>query len=131
MGKLVNLIYGGILIFLALDAMIFNLIPGTFLSILVVIMGVLILFTPLASRRASGLYRNVPAPKYQWLRRWVFGAYLVLSGIMSVVGLYSDFPFMANTSIYTIGGQLILIGIGLIYFLTSFKKTRGIQVHGI
>jgi len=121
-----NFIYGGLLIAVVITTWL-SLFPKTFLPAIVGILGVLILFTPMI----SGGRGVIPAagPRFQWLRRYVFGIYLIISSIMSYVDIYSNFPWLARTSIYTFSGQLILLGIGAIYFLAAFEKTRRINIQ--
>lgn len=125
MGRIITFIYGLVLA-IAVLASWFGFLPDLFLPFLVIAMGVLIFFTPLVSPPMLG--RGFARPRFQWLRRYLFGVYLVLAGLMSYVDVYTNFPYLARTSIYTFSGQCIILGIALIYFLAAFERTRNIQV---
>jgi hypothetical protein len=125
MSKVTTLIYGSLLIAIVIATWT-GVFPDTLLPIAVIAMGALILFTPMVSAR--GVLAGQIRPRFQWIRQYVFGAYLVLSGLNSFVDILSNFPWMARTSIYTFSGQLIILGIGAIYFLAAFSKTRQINV---
>jgi len=124
MGRLVNFIYGGLIIAVVITTWL-GIFPQVFLPFVVIILGGLILFTPVDTPSAMHpLAPRTPRGPFQWLRRYVFGAYMVLAGVMSYVDILSNFPWLARTSIYTFSGQLILLGIGAIYFLSAFSRTR-------
>ena len=107
MVRVMNWIYGIVLILVALDAMFIGLLPVDMLPIIVIILGALILFTPLNA-------------KLVWKRRRDFGAALIIIGVKSsgwLVGLV----WLEGATVETWGGQAILIVIGLIYL---FAGTR-------
>ena len=80
MGRFVSLIYGLIIVFLALDAMIFGIISTDFLPLVVIAMGIIVLFTPFQSSRDryERVYQGIPGPIFQRFRRWFFGIFMVL-----------------------------------------------------
>lgn len=116
MARIMNWIYGVALILIAFDAMWFGIIPVEFLPVGAIIIGVLILFTPIG----SGFGRPTLAAT---IRRVVFGIVVALMGLLSynIWGLdflAEWFPyFTINSTI----GQIILILIGVIYL---FAGTR-------
>jgi uncharacterized membrane protein YhhN len=61
-----------------------------------------------------------------FIRRRIFGLYLFLVGIISATGLFEEWT--ANISLYSVPGQLILLVIGIIYFLAIFSRTRAMQI---
>lgn len=115
MSKLINWIYGLVLIYLALDALFIHAFPQEFRPIAVIIMGALILFTKLG---ASGpLTRESIGRK---TIRFVFGAALVLMGLVTLFPVgYNNFP---NFTVDTFTGQLIIAAIGAIYILASSRR---------
>ena len=89
-----------------------------------IVLGVIVLLTPVVTHPhpTDPLYRGTPRAPFQWIRRWVFGAAMVLMGVASFVGAIGEqLPFF---TIYSSTGPLILLGIGAIYFLSAFAKTR-------
>lgn len=123
MGRMVNFVYGGILIYIALDVLVpfLHFIPEEFLQYVLIVMGVLILLTPAG---AAGM-----TPIFQKLRKWVFGIFLVAMGLLSAIGSFGQ--FFQNITIYSTTGPWILLGIGVIYFLSAFKQTSGIRIRSI
>ncbi len=119
MGRAVNLTYGLIIIFLALDAWLFHVIPSQFLPVGVIIMGVLVLLTPLG----GGGYTQ---PTFaQRIIRFVFGIAMVVMGALSIYNL-GGFGDIYNT--YSLSGQVILILIGAIYIMSG-TRTAGMQIR--
>src|SRR3989344_4130662 len=136
MGRVVSIIYGIILIVLSLVLMFaedtaFG-IPSIFFPAFVVVMGILILLTPMETdaRRLRNLAMGTPRPAFRWLRRWVFGFFIVISGALPFLQEYiGDFPWGARLSSETFSGQLILLAVGAVYLLASFARTRNIQIR--
>jgi len=137
MGRLVNWIYGGVLIFLAVDALWIPIIPrGTFLAFLVLAMGVVVMMTPLGPGPGYGGVGYVPAsrPRLQFLRRWFFGAFLVLMGLISIPIIFGIIPypigaFLYNISLNSFTGPLLMALIGLIYMLAGSERARGMEIR--
>jgi hypothetical protein len=125
--RLINWIYGIAIILVALDAMLFGLIPSNLLGFIVALLGVLVVTTKLSSGRAylhqgiPVMPLGVPRPRFQWLRRWFFGIFMIVSGVLSIVGIATEFLELQAITIYSLSGQLILIGIGLIYLFAGTK----------
>ena len=135
MGRFVNFVYGGIIIAIAVIGLFFErldfisgVIPSWSFPIIVILMGVMVLITPI-----DPTPYGVAAPRrfFQIVRRWIFGLYMVLVGIMSWVDEYTFFPYLANTSVYSLFGQIILLAIGAIYILAAFDTTRGMNISSI
>lgn len=130
MGKVTALFYGALIVFVALDAMLFGFVPSNVLPIAVIIIGVLVLFTPIHTWGPGGTKIGAP---FQWLRRWVFGAAMIIIGAASS-GLLGNFLDVGGISVFgyltldSFMGQLVLLIIGAIYFLASFARTRKTQV---
>ena len=115
-----NWLYGGVAILLALDGLIFGIL-GQLLPILVIALGVLILFTPMAGRR-------VKPTTSQQIRRFVFGIFVIIIGAVPliqnytgsfVIGGWIEVLHWASIEIWS--GQIILILIGVIYFFGGTK----------
>lgn len=137
MSRVLNLIYGVVLIFLAFSAW-FDWIPSNLvLALLVAVMGIIILMTPLGEPGYGHPLRGSPSPRpfFQWIRRWFFGGFLVLSGVSSFEPLFEILPyplgaFLYNITLSSTTGPWIILAIGVIYFLVSFRKTRDVQLSG-
>ena len=127
MGKITTLFYGALIVFVALDAMILGYVPSNVLPIAVIILGVLVLFTPIVTR---GIQGTVGAP-FQWLRRWIFGVAIIILGTASSefigAGFLGRFDILGSFTLDTLVGQLVLLLIGIIYFLAAFARTRKMQ----
>ena len=132
MGRVLAIIYGALILAVVITTWI-GLFPRLFLPFVVIVLGALIFMTPIVRGPAFGspAYAGAPSAPFQFIRRRIFGAYMVLAGLMSFVDVYSNFPWLARTSIYTFSGQAILLGIGAIYFLSAFGKTRAINISSI
>ena len=132
MGKAINIIYGILMICVAFFAIINKVIPHSLLPFAVIALGVLLLITPLEKRSPYGYsgVQGIPRPAFQWLRRWVFGIYLIVSGLVAFLPFLVEITqgYGGYLSIYTLPGQLILFAIGAITFLLAIKRTRQIQV---
>ena len=115
------MIYGLIIIFLAIDAWFLGLLPGQFLPVAVIIMGALVLFTPIG----GGGPFNQPTFS-QKIIRFVFGIALVVLGLASLFPLgYENLPFY---TVDALSAQLILLLIGVIYLLSG-TRTGNIQIR--
>jgi len=130
MVRVINWIYGLLLIYVALDAMFFGILPADMLPIIVVILGVLIFFTPIhkapSVRGPRGFIASSPRGPFQWIRRWIFGAAVVILGLASSQWI-GALNILSGATIYTWAGQGILILIGLVY-LFSGTKTGAYQI---
>lgn len=114
MARVMNWIYGLALIYLALDGFILKVLPENYLPVAVIIVGALILFTPIGSLRA----RPTISAK---IRRFVFGAAVVLMGVAST-GILGEFNILGSLTINSFYGQLILLIIGVIYLFAGTKR---------
>lgn len=127
MDRITPLIYGVLVVFIALDIMFFHFIPSGFLDVIVMALGILILLIP--TRREISPYGYPTRIKFQWLRKWIFGAALVILGLSSdrfIVGFGDKLGFFTLNSLV---GQLILLLIGIIYLLAAFGRTRRMQIY--
>ncbi|MEK6897258.1 MAG: hypothetical protein AABW93_01870 [Nanoarchaeota archaeon] len=127
MGKITTFLYGALIVFAALDAMFLGFVPSNVLPIAVIILGVLVLFTPIVTR---GIRGSIGAP-FQWLRRWIFGAVMIIIGAASSgfigSGFLERFNILGSFTLDTFVGQIVLLLIGIIYFLATFARTRQIN----
>ena len=126
MGKITTLFYGALIVFVALDAMILGYVPSNVLPIAVMILGVLVLFTPIVTR---GIQGKIGAP-FQWLRRWIFGAAIIIIGAASsefLSGFLGRFGLLESFTLDAFVGQIVLLLIGAIYFLAAFARSRKMQ----
>ena len=114
LSRVMNWIYGLALIYLALDGLYLRMLPGESLPVAVIIIGALILFTPIGSPRA----RPTLSAK---IRRFVFGAAVVLMGVAST-GVLGKFNIFGNLTIDSFYGQLILLIFGVIYLFAGTKR---------
>jgi hypothetical protein len=131
MGRAVSIIYGAILIWLAIEAFFDGgAIPNEFLPFAVLIMGFVILFTPI-SRAGLPLGFAPQRRGVDMVRRWLFGIALVLMGLGSFENVINFAPFLQNLAVGSTSGALILGLIAVVYFLSSFARTRNIQVAAI
>ena len=124
MGKWVSRLYGLILLYLAAEALWQLVLPDEFLPYAVLLMGVVILFTPL-ERDPRGFPTQSKFVYYT--RKFVFGIVLVFMGIAST-GIIGDWPLIV---IGTQSGSLILAAIAVIYFLSAFSRTRAVGISSI
>jgi hypothetical protein len=125
-----SIVYGIILILLGVEALLTDFISNEVLSSLVFIIGVAVLLTPIEPRPANlGGARGHPKAGYQWLRRWVFGPVLVLMGVGYFIDIIES--WLAPILVDTLIGGVILLAMGLIYELASFKKTRMVQISSV
>ena len=113
--------YGLAAILFALDGMWFGILGEILLPLFVLILGVLIMFTPM-----GGQYTKPTLS--QQVRRWFFGAFIVIIGLVPLIQNYTG-PFIVSgwiellhwVSIEVFSGQLILLLIGVIYFFAGTK----------
>ena len=118
----IKYIYGIAAILLALDAMTYNILGQLLLEVFVVILGVLILLTPM-----GGQYTKPTLS--QQARRFIFGVFIVIIGLVPLIQTWSG-PFVIArfveilhwASIEIWSGQLILLLIGVIYFFAGTKR---------
>ena len=127
MSKLITFIYGLLIVLVPISAWLGFF--SEFLPYILILLGAVVFFTPIISHA-----RGVPplAPNRQrvglvnFIRRRIFGLYLFFVGIISATGIFEEWT--ANISVYSTSGQLILLVIGLIYFVASFSRTRTMKV---
>ena len=133
MGRIINFVYGTILLLIAIEALWTDYIPNEFLPYAVLLMGVVILFTPITRRGLRGRgWAPHPRPFFDYLRRYVFGLALILMGVASAVPWLQE-TFIASSfiDVSTRSGSLILAAIAAIYFLSAFKPTRTFRVESV
>ena len=127
MGKVVNIVYGCVLIWLALEALWLDILPNSYLPIAIASMGAIILLTPFGSSPYGAL--ATPRPFFQRARRWFFGIIVVFMGLVSAVdALGSMFPYLTLDST---SGAFILLGIAAIYFFSAFSRTATVGISSI
>ncbi|MBS3086944.1 hypothetical protein J4422_04575 [Candidatus Pacearchaeota archaeon] len=135
MGRVVNIVYGLILLYLAVEALGWlNYFPKELLPYAVLLMGLAIFFTPIARTIATGMPRT-GGPMWpqrsivDFIRRRIFGLALFWIGVASAVSIVGDLtPLLL---IETSSGSIILAAIAAIYFLSAFAPTRNVQIRSI
>lgn len=115
MGRVVNWVYGLVLIFLALDAWKLGFLPFEFLPVAVLIMGALIMITKLGDTS----YPNKPV--VTTVIRFVLGAALIIMGIFSYVDILG---LSGIYNVYTLAGQAIIVGIAIIYLFSGTPRSQ-------
>ena len=123
MARIMNWIYGLALIYLALEAFTtgISIIPEEFLPFAVIIMGALILFTPISSP-------YTPPTFTAKIRRWVFGIAVVAMGVLSFnIGGFALYN-LSGLTIYSLYGQALLALIGVIYLFAG-TRTGSMQIR--
>ena len=143
MGKVMGILYGIVLIYLAADALFLGFIPSDlFRAVVAIFIGVLIMLTHHSSVRGNirdaqrtAVYGRKNVGFFQWIRRWIFGGAVILVGVISLVMDSGSLPrSMESLSVISLEswlGQLIIVAIGAIYLLSSFDKTRGIEMPSL
>jgi len=122
-----SLIYGSLLALAGLDALFLGYINNEFyLGLFVMFLGLLILLNSISTPYDS------PTRKFSnSVRRWFFGALLILLGIEATLGgagFISQIPLLGALTLDQWGGKLLLLIIGAIYFFSAFTKTRNINL---
>ena len=130
MGRGTSIIFGILLVLVAIDTMITHIIPLTFLPFAVIVLGVLVLMTPLVSPNlVQGREVLSPRAPFQFIRRWIFGLVIVVMGLVPLISaLETQLPYLSVDSTL---GDFILLGIGAVYLLASFAKTRNVEIATI
>mgnify|MGYP001575396686 CR=1 FL=1 len=114
-------VYGIALVYFALEGFTsdINILSDLFLPWAVIIVGVLISFTPMT----KSIYGTEINPSIlQKIRRWGFGIVIVLIGIISLNIPIPGLDFYGQyLTIYSLYGQAILALIGVIYLFAGTK----------
>jgi len=118
MVKILNFIFGGVLVLLGLNSLFGIFGDPAYMFFIVGGIGVIILLTP--------VMRGSSNPFYYFVKRWIFGGFLVLSSISSFLG--GMVPGLDYISYGTITAGLITILIGTIYFLSVIERTKNINL---
>jgi len=130
MGKVINFVYGAILLWLSLESLGWlswlTIFPQAFVPYAVLLMGVAVMATPIGKATHIGVD---PRPPFNFIRRYLFGAALILIGLASSIGAVASLvPLLV---IGTSSGSLILLAISVIYFLSALTRTRGIAIGSV
>ena len=124
MGRFVSLIYGLILFYLALEALWLDYLPNEFLPYAVILMGFAVMATPITSRSpvaVGGPVSYAVNPIVILFRRWIFGALLILMGLVTTIPWFQDkIGFFSYITTESILGSIIIASIAIIYFLSVF-----------
>lgn len=118
MGKIITLIFGAILGLLGLNSILGIYTAPAYMFFVVGGMGVIIMFTPIMKGKGF----------YSFIRRWIFGAFLVLSAFGALIPGLSNVSFMSAISYGTFVSGLIILIIGAIYLLSVFRNTREMEI---
>ena len=143
MGKLLNWIYGLILIalggisFFGTDAFGFN-VAGVFMIYAVGAMGLLILFTKITPYSPPGGLVPAGTPSAAtgkvgaFVRRWVFGIVLIIMALQAYVqpgALFFDFSYV---QVGSTGGSILLMFLGAMYIIAGMQgwnKSWALSTH--
>jgi hypothetical protein len=121
MSKVITFIFGGILVFFGLDSLFGGFFLGLvglnlpeYMMFIVGGMGAIILLTPI-------IKIGVMSDSFYWIRRWVFGGFLVLSGLGTILSGYFGMAIFDGVSYGTITAAIAYLLIGGIYILSVVK----------
>lgn len=132
MSKWISRLYGLILLYLAVEALWDIVLPNEFLPYAVLLMGVVILFTPLERDPTEFVQQS---KLVHFVRKFVFGTVLFWMGASSAISMINSSSGIGNlTPLLLIGtrsGSLILAAIAAIYFLSSFAGSRSAHIGSI
>jgi len=117
MKKWISFILGVILLLLGLNSLIGFFNEPSYTFIIVGLIGVIILLTP-----SFGEGHTDITGFYYVVKRWVFGAFLILSAFGGLIPLVKNIIGIISYET-KIGGIIILI-IGLLYIITIFKRNE-------
>ncbi|MEK6889478.1 MAG: hypothetical protein AABW80_05220 [Nanoarchaeota archaeon] len=92
----------------------------------VVLVGVLILFTPITRPAVEGVASQRVG--FALIRRWLFGLVTLLIGLTGMFAPMLDWPILKNIALGTWSGGIVLILFGVVYFFAAFGSTRNMRV---
>ena len=100
-------------------------VDPVYLSAFIMIIGILILVIPSAKKSATEYYES---RFFRYIKRWIFGILLILVGLGNDL-VYFWFSGLFESIVTSIGlgtliGGVILVALGMVYFLSAFKKIR-------
>lgn len=130
MSKVITFIFGGILVFFGLDSLLGGFFLGLaglnlpeYIMFIVGGMGAIILLTPIIKIGVNvpGGFSQKMGDSFYWIRRWVFGGFLVLSGLGTILSGYFGLAFFSGVSYGTITAAIAYLLIGGIYILSVVK----------
>jgi len=138
MGKIANFIFGGILILLGINSCVmsfYGYLPIEIATFIVGGVGVLIIMTPLTNMAAvnqGGRFtsQGTIGSNYNWIRRYVFGAFLIVSGFVAFIEQVFPalVPYTHQIAYGSFASGLLVAFIGAIYIVASFPSARRINV---
>lgn len=128
MSKVVNWIFGGVLLFLGFDALLDWILPSNLLrAVLVFAVGIIIMKTDHGetSHRGGGYVQPQEGSSLQKVRGWFFGGFIALVGLVSLLLDFNKLPdffeFLSFISLEELVGPWLIIAIGAIYLVAPTK----------
>jgi len=116
MVKILNFIFGSVLVLIGLNSLLGLITEPDYMLFIIGGIGAIIMFVPISSDRKF----------FKFVRRWIFGGFLVLSAFLNFVG---GIPYLELIQYGNWFAGLIIIFIGAIYFLSAFERTAGYQIQ--
>ena len=121
---MMHLIYGFALLYLAAETFAWvSFVPDGVLEYLVIVVGVLMVLTPLEARsmKVARKLRGIPGPKMfgvvpTGIVFKVLGFIVLALGVATTIGTVGEF---IGLTLYSASGKWILAGIGAIYLLST------------
>ena len=121
---MMHIIYGIALLYLAVEAFSWvSFVPDGVLEYLVLVVGVLMVLTPLeaGSMKAARKLRGLPGPKMFGIIPTgivfkVLGFIVIALGVATTIGTVGEF---IGLTLYSASGKWVLFGIGAIYLLST------------
>ena len=137
MVKVISFIFGLFLLLLGLysilpmigvDIPYLEVVDPVYLSVGIIIIGILILVIPPAKYAAGRSAKYYESTFFRYIKRWIFGILLILVGLGNDL-VYSWFSDLFETIVVSIGlgtlvGGVILLALGLVYLLSASHKIR-------
>ena len=116
MVRLLGILASFIIFATILDIIIFHIFRQELIPLVIIIGGVLILFSKGQTMGPKIGYDTKIRPGFRFIRRWVFGIVLIFMGIYSYNLLSFDIfgELLQYLSVYTLSGQIIVVLIAVI-----------------
>lgn len=138
MSKVITFIFGGILVFFGLDSLLGGFFLGLaglnlpeYIMFIVGGMGAIILLTPILrtgkkdeTGKKDNIVKNRMGGSFYWIRRWVFGGFLVLSGLGTILSGIFGIAIFDGVAYGTITAAIAYLLIGGIYILSVVKDGK-------
>ncbi len=109
MVKVFNLIFGIVIALIGINSIFGFFTEPDYMFFVVGGIGLIVMFIPVRS----------DSKFFKLVTRWIFGGFLILSALLSLIG---GIPFLELIQYGNWFAGAVIIFIGLIYFLTSFRS---------